>query len=118
MSNVAPLRHRLPGLTGTRRQHGIAVHCKGDSHTLSSWRLWHGSVTQHHSLHRLLVILRQKHGTLLDVLWFILVYEFTANKHNSPCLNVFEAWAEIWMSVQQGGELAAQLQAIPGRKGA
>lgn len=47
----------------------------------------------------MLVILRQKHRTLPDVPWFILVYGFTASKYNSSYLKESEAWAELQLLV-------------------
>lgn len=50
----------------------------------------------------LLVIFRQPHGMLPGLLWFILLHEFTANKHNNIShFNVLEAWAEVWMQAGQ-----------------
>jgi hypothetical protein len=36
-----------------------------------------------HVFYGVLVIFRQHHGMLPGLLWFILVHEFTANKHNN-----------------------------------
>lgn len=50
---------------------------------------------------------------LPGLLWFILVHEFTANKHNNfSHFNVLEAWAEIWMQVEQERPAPCKLKAV------
>lgn len=110
----SPSKTSFPGSEEHSEEQPCAIHSRlqGHSQTLSSPCL--PAFLYHLTL--LAVSLacysRQKHGTLLG---FFLVYGFTANKHNSLCLNVFEAWAEIWMYRGGGwGWLAAKLRAVPG----